>query len=269
VGADHIIFGWIFFSIVMLILIGIGLTFSDKGIDEMPRLSDRSTFLNARLRGTLGMPPVAAALAAVIVLAGPLYAAQWSPGYGDGREIALAALKPAPGWRKAESAPMYWRPEFVGADAESLTVYRKDKRYISVYIGYYARQGPGRELIAYVNKIAAPQPWTVASQRRAKLNLGPDSGDVIVARALARSIPRTIYYVYWIDGHFTVSRYEAKLFSALQKLRGGGRGAAVIALSVLGEQDGIGEAELQDFLIAAGSFAGIIDATLPDARQVD
>lgn len=269
VGADHIVFGWVFFSIVMLILIGIGMTFSDKGVGEQPALSDRRIFLNARIKGKWNRPMLIAAIAAVISVAGPLYAARLASGDNDAASITLAEIGPVPGWQYAESAPMHWQPYFVGTDGESFAVAQRNGHYVSIYVGFYAQQGPGRELIAYNNKIASPPPWAIASQRHRTVDFGAGPEDVILARALAGPVSRTIYYVYWIDGRFTANRYEAKLLSALQKLRGGGRGAAIVAISVVGHQQDNGEAELRDFLTAAGSFSGLIADVIPGAGRDD
>jgi exosortase A len=77
--ADHIIYGWIFFSVVILVLIALGLPFRQDG------LSTRSALPSAEADA-----PVASTLMVVAVVAGIVVIAAISPGVATGLTVAAA-----------------------------------------------------------------------------------------------------------------------------------------------------------------------------------
>ena len=112
VGVDHLIYGWVFFGIVMLLLFWAG-SFWAEG--EMPAPGGAKGGADHWSIGPkMGATPsrfYAAAVAAVAI------AALWRPvdAYFENLPVAqapvLAALPPVRGWNPLPNAPFDWRPE--------------------------------------------------------------------------------------------------------------------------------------------------------------
>lgn len=146
-GIDHIIYGWIFFALVLAIIIAGAWRFFDRPADESP--IDPQTIRAIPLprwleQGTCGP---AAALVAMIALVAVFKL--WA--YGAGR---LAAPMPVsidlpdvPGWHRVDYTPAaWWEPRAGGADHRLLGRYSDGKGHeVDVFFALYATQAEGRE----------------------------------------------------------------------------------------------------------------------------
>jgi exosortase/archaeosortase family protein len=116
-GVDHIIYGWVFFGVVMLLLFWIGSFWRD---DDVPVTSVGEGVGTARTSPASRAQMAGAAVAAVAVAgAWPLYAEYLDRSAGDGALVRLEAPAPAQGW-SVDPAPLTdWRPRYEGASARS------------------------------------------------------------------------------------------------------------------------------------------------------
>jgi exosortase A len=250
-GVDHIVYGWIFFTLVMLVLLGIGVTFQDR-----PRLG--WTGPGPRLEETpVAAPPHAGALVAMafaaLLIAGaaPAFDAYIERSTEGPAAVTLAPPEVAAPWRRVAGTNDSWQPRFVGVDAQIAETYvSQAQRVVHLYIGYYAHQREGKKLVAYGNDIAGRKVWTRASGGGATVSIEGKPVTVSSSRLVSRpGHERLVWHWYWIGGRFTANPYVAKLLELKQKLVGGSPGAAVIAVGgdIEGSQSSTA-AVLQDFL---------------------
>jgi exosortase A len=255
VGVDHLIYGWIFFAIVTVLLLAIGMTFRETDGDNeiyMPAPADR---VPSRLTGATGLFAAAAAAVAVSVFA-PAYS-----GAMLGRGIApLAQPVPAPeiggGWARAAAVGTTWRPRFAGADSEQMTAYAKDGRPVYFYLAYYTHQRQGAELINSANSFVDGKAWSRASSGFADVRYGDREITVKATRLIGRTgTGRLVWEWYRVGDRYTSDRYTAKLYEAASKLFGTTQAAAAIIVAA-DYHDSPAEAvrTLQDFL---GNLGGL------------
>ncbi|MFC0589100.1 exosortase A [Novosphingobium aquiterrae] len=146
-GIDHLIYGWVFFALVIAAVLGIAWRWFDRpGDDPMldPQAIDRSKVL-ARLTGTPS-PAWSAMLAIALPLAGSLL---WVRA-ADELTAPLPAqvgLPEVPGWQRDDYAPSYpWQPRAAGADHRRIGRYRNAAgRQVDVFVAQYAAQREGKE----------------------------------------------------------------------------------------------------------------------------
>lgn len=254
VGVDHLVYGWIFFAFVTIVLLAIGMTFRETDGDNsiyMPADEDRQP---GRYSTPKGM--VAGTVASLAVaFAGPAYSGIMLD-HGIAKIAApLAAPATGKGWQAVGRSTTPWRPAFAGADAELMTSFRKATTDVHMYLAYYTHQRQGAELVNSANTFIDEVNWQRASSSFSKILVGGDQQTVKETRLLGRRKGRLVWEFYWIGGHFTADRYEAKAYEAVAKLLGTNQAAAAIVVAADYHDSPADAARvLQDFMADLGSL---------------
>lgn len=249
IGVDHLIYGWVFFGIVMLLLFWIGSFWREQSVEE-------ETGENERPDGAAGRPLslsriVLATLAAGVVVAlWPLYAARL--GNVDSVRAPLLETPSATGGWQAEPGKMTdWTPHFLNPRAQVNQVYMKDGRHVGLFIGYYNDQRQGAELINSENVLAATTDlrWAKAGESGRTLLRGEQEVTAVQTRLRAAHARLLAWHWYWVEGRRAANPYFGKLLEVVSKLFGTGDDAAVVILyAPYDERPEEAEAPMQDFL---------------------
>lgn len=254
VGVDHLIYGWIFFAFVTIVLLAIGMTFRETDGDNtiyMPQDEDRRAGRHSTPKGMIA----GAAASLAVAFVGPAYAGIMLD-HGIAKIASpLAAPAAGNGWQDSGRSTTPWRPTFVGADAEFMTSFNKSATEVHMYLAYYTHQRQGAELVNSANTFVDGVNWQRASSSSLKIQLGGGQQTVKETRLLGRRQGRLVWEFYWIGGHYTADRYEAKAYEAVTKLLGTNQAAAAIVVAA-DYHDSPAEAArvLQDFLANLGSL---------------
>ena len=146
-GVDHLIYGWVFFALVIAAVLAIAWRFFDRAIDDPMIDPERiaASPLLARLERT-GLSPFAALSGLVLAL---MAAQGWARG-AEGLEAALPQqvfLPEVPGWQRVDYKPQIsWEPRAAGADHRLLGAYADAQgRRIDVFVAVYSSQREGKE----------------------------------------------------------------------------------------------------------------------------
>lgn len=231
-GADHLVYGWVFFGIVIMIMFAIGARWSEPGPDlERP---------------AAGMPSLAAApvragvlLALALVVLAP-HGANWGlqrlQNQGEPQLALHAGLQD--GWQPAEPPSPQWKPAFQNPSAELKQGAAKDGRLVGVYLGYYRGQNAERKLVTSTNLLVEYSDKTWAEVSASGASAPWRGGAVPVRQAELRSslvgaanAERLLaWQVYWVNGRLIAGDAMAKIHGALSQLTGQGDDSAVIIL---------------------------------------
>lgn len=249
-GVDHIVYGWGFFTIVMLVSLFIGNLFADRGMAGLgavePEDGERPKGEGRRL--ALGF----AALAIAVALAGPVWGLLMSRAAAP-EERTLPRLADT-GWPAAESAGD-WGAAFPAADAVQSASYLVDGVPLDVFLAYYRYQRQGAELVHGANSLFGDRWIRVRTTGWSATVAGREvPGRVLqLARGSER---RLVAAFYWIDGEFVSDDLEVKLHQALARLglREAPAGALVLSTPFEGDVEE-GLARVRRFLERAGAFA--------------
>ena len=228
-GVDHLIYGWLFFGVVILIMFLIGARWSEPEAPSSPPIETAAPPASAAAKTWL-----AALAVALIAAAGPLaYIAIDRADHAG--PVVLAPLPALEGWQ--ESAELLsWKPDFSGASGEWQTAFQRDGQSIGLYIGYYRNQDYQNKLVTSTNTLAASgnKHWNLV----ARAAVSPETAG-LPARVNAAELLQTgsspeirlhAWQWYWIDGRLTASDAVAKLLTALSRLSGRGDDGAVVIL---------------------------------------
>ena len=227
-GADHLIYGWVFFGIVILIMFAIGMRWSEEPVEKAPSPAQAA----ADSAHAHSPWPVALAVAAICA-AGPIIFAQLSKAPVR-PPLSLPSPTAPSGWQV--TTPLTdWHPAFANPSAELRTAFAKGTQTVGLYIAYYRDQNFERKLVTSTNLLARYKDpvWSVTSEGHAEIDIGSRKLDIRTADLLGKGstdIRLETWQWYWINGRLTSSDAEAKLYTALARLIGRGDDSAVIIL---------------------------------------
>jgi exosortase A len=259
VGVDHLIYGWLFFGLVVIVMYMIGARWADNPDPSEPiaRISDTGGSVRRRPQWLVAM-----AVLAVIWLPLAWGLAIEGPGHGT---LPRLVLSPPSGWQASSADLFGWRPAYSGAMAEYRAVFERQGTPAGIFVGYYRHQDYGHKLISSGNVLVKSRDanWRVTAEGVGNMKI--DGHSVTVRRERLKTATGRkllVWQWYWIDGLLTGNDYVAKAYTAWSRLIGRGDDSAVIAVFT-DDDDGAGEARLQDLSRVA---AGDVDAMLAAAR---
>ncbi|MFN3303448.1 MAG: exosortase A [Roseateles sp.] len=275
VGIDHIIYGWVFFGVIMLAMFLIGARWSDPDPDAQPAPAGASA---------LAVPPARAALAlslSLVLLAAPLLARTLAQRAGAHGEPSLAA--PAlPGWNWRAEPLTSWQPHFPNAAGSLHGRFEPQAGgpAVGVFIGYYRDQRYGRQLVTSVNRLVdeeTEKEWSQTARGLVRLDtagLPPAwrTGDLrgqalnVVSGGGSQAPRLRVWQTYWINGRPLTSDWQAKLYGAWLALLGQGDDAAVVLVYTHKAEAGADDARLRDFVRAQWTA---LDTALREVRDRD
>jgi len=236
-GVDHLIYGWVFFGIVMLVLFLIGMRWADPEPEtEVPAAAAVQVPTGSAGRS------IAVAAIALLMLAAPVTALERITSREAGGAVALKApAVEAQGWqRTAQIFPAY-QPHFENPRAEFQALYDKaGGSVVGVYVAYYRDQDYQSKLISSNNVLAAAdgKEWRTNGHGELALQIGAEALILRTAelrdlnlQGLSQQTKRLqAWEIYWVDGRWTHSEVRAKLYGAWARLMGRGDDGAVLVI---------------------------------------
>ncbi|MBX3637668.1 MAG: exosortase A, partial [Rubrivivax sp.] len=233
VGVDHLIYGWVFFGIVIGLMFFIGARWSEPDGDRNAALPQPAA---APAAGRAASPALhwAVAAAVVAVSAAP-HAVVWQ--FERAAAVAAApalALPDLPGWSAADEEPLL-TPVFVAPSAEVSQTYRQGDQRLTVHIAYYRDQGYGHKLVSSQNYLVSSDDrrWNRSASGRRSVQAGGRTVDFVSHELLGGRMPGAtvrqrldVRQVLWAGGRFTTSPQLATLLSVAGRLTGQGDDAA-------------------------------------------
>lgn len=242
-GIDHVIYGWVFFGIVILLLFWAGSFWRE---DTDPVRAEKSAPAIPALPGIA----LSAFLVAVIGALWPLHAAYLERGQPQ-LEIKLVAPGDHAGWQAGEALRGF-SPHFVGTRAKLERSYAKQDAPVGLFIGYYRDQRQGFELINSANRVVPirDKGWNMVDETSAKVAYRAEQLPVQQTRIWSVDGRRMlVWHWYEVDGRATTNPYHAKYLEAFAKFRGRGDDATVIAVyTPYDESLETGKARLSQFV---------------------
>ena len=227
VGVDHLIYGWLFFGVVITIMFAVGARWREDQVDPIV------------LSATANAEPPASAPGAHFWLAGAAVAAVatlWHVGYwmlerSDSAPPPQLAALTSNDWDSTPGGITSWRPRFYHPSTESHRTFNKGSSTVGLYIGYYRNQGHGRKLVNSENVLVPTLDpiWTKVAGGRRDISFSQQPLTIDTAELRGVNGERlVVWHWYWINGHATTSAHWAKVYTALSRLQGRGDDSAAI-----------------------------------------
>jgi len=230
-GFDHLIYGWLFFGVVMILLFWAGSFFKDQPPENSANISPTENtekiVVDKREIRTVVL------ITTIVLISGPL-SAQWLNTPIGGAEII--ELPQSDGvWSGPIESQRPWNARFEGASSELNGEYLNGQDRIQLYIAYYALQKQGSEIVNSENAFYDETKWrrtsTIALDYQSKEGERFKPG---VVQLNFEHRDKIIWHWYEINGTSTNDPLVAKSAQIKAKLlRQNQASAAVIVVSDL------------------------------------
>lgn len=246
-GVDHLLYGWVFFGLVMFLLFWLG-SFWRETTDAVGSGEQRPA---VRARPVTGSVRPGIALLTALVAAGvwPAFFTVLSNTPPPSVKNPLASPQPGIGWQSVAELRWDWQPVSRRPDRASTQFYSAGEPLVALYMHQYLQQEQGSELVSGINLFVAPDDtWRVTSRDTAKVMLGRDAVNVDQVELSAGDQKLFIWSWYRIGEHYTSSRYAAKIWELIERLSFSDRGSAQISVATDTLKKEGGQKLLQEFI---------------------
>ncbi|WP_219118179.1 exosortase A [Janthinobacterium sp. UMAB-56] len=254
VGIDHLIYGWLFFGLVVLLLFWLAARWR-----ELPLARAVPPAQPERLNTGAASPRAVVRAGVACLLLAALWPALALASHRDDSAAApgspaVLAMPDPPAWRRLHAAPPAWQAPYAGAPALFAATYARqdgDGAPVGLQLHWYARQARDAELLTHQ---AAPYGarWMPLAQRLHHVKLA--SGTLGVRESvLGHGGERLLVWRMYRQGGIVTARpVLVKLLLAQAKLLGRRQdGADLIVFAIYDELAPPPRARLQAFLQAA------------------
>ena len=256
-GVDHLLYGWVFFGIVILLMFMIGARWAEP--EFVPGLSGTTT------NGTTPISPpqngarfwsVAVGMALLVTLP------HLATGALENRDIAARhtvseSMPLVTRWQVVDLEGIAFKPAFQNPSVEINRHYALDGHTVGLFLGYYQHQDYSRKLVSSNNVLVINKDphWERAGSGSHRLTWGEHALDVRTAEL--RNVAQindlnpenlVVWQFFWIGGQVTANDHLAKVYGAVNRLMGRGDGSAVIVAYTRKDHAGSAEALLSSFL---------------------
>ena len=255
-GFDHIVYGWIFFAVVMAGMMAGAWRWFDRSPDT-PAF-DPAALAGPRPRLAM-QPALAGVLAVAMAAVFPVLGAA-----AQARVAALPAhiaLPEVPGWRRvAVSTRGPWTPNYPGADHHLFGRYADAAGdTVDVAVAAYARQREGAELVGFgIGPLRQADRWVRVADLPA-IDGGRAMRVVSDAVGGQGTVERVIVTWYRVGDVTTGNETKVKIATAQQRLFAAPTPASALSLSVEVAPRRDPVATLRRFLAAIGPVDAAID----------
>jgi len=272
-GVDHLIYGSIFFAIVVFLLFVVGLRWAEPQeplavapVTLASEVPEPGLQARAHVQAT-----VLVATAFILLAAVPPWMVREIVRHESTAAPALAASTTlAAGWSAvAGHANAEWKPKLDNPSALVEAVYQQDGLPpVGLYVAYYRQQGDLRKL-SDSNALLAQSDdkrWARVAQGHRRLRVDSRNIDLRTAELRSRDelsaglgTSVSAWQLYWVGGRFTSSDALAKAYVAVDRLLGRGDDSAELIVYVSGTTPALADRALESFV---RDNLGALDAQL-------
>ena len=248
VGVDHLIYGWVFFGLVMLVLFWIGNFWREPEAAVVPPPAGAG---GVAPRASTARVAAAGLAAACCMGIWPAYMAQLER---SGASLAAIELERYQSPQPAAAPFTTWRPDFVQPAASVRRYLELPEGKVGLDLLYYRDRQDGPKLISSANHLTKFEGgWNeLGSQVRATALPGLSVRETTLSSA-GQSL--LVWRCYLIGDSWTGSDYVGKVLQARQKmLTGRSDGVVVMIFSPYNENPETARAALSKFLQDNGAL---------------
>lgn len=232
VGADHLLYGWVFFGIVIFIMFYAGSFWWDpiKTEDQQGRpLNTEKT--------EIGQSSVIIGVTALLfIVATRMVTLDISPVEKDSDDIIKLTLPEYfQGWQRIDNRSLAWRPQVQNSDTSVSQVYLFGDALTQIDIAFYRYQHQGAEAVSSQNRLVS----ATGGDWKQVHTIDIQDNEHYVTEAELRRGNRSLLVWHWyrIGSFVTPNQYIAKMFDAYNQLILGRNDATMITIATQYDSD--------------------------------
>lgn len=233
VGADHLVYGWVFFGVVIISLFYFGSFWRDP----------KEAFVTETINSENGKQEYSTRFSLLLLIACFALIACFYSFSNYIKESKQDITRPVSfnlpanftGWQLDADRLLKWQPIFFNPDAEVAGGYFSGNDFVQLNIGYYQTQRQGAEAVSSMNRIATPLGGEWKKVTSSEFN---DNDMNYTETELSNSNTKVlVWHWYRIGQYQTTSPYIAKALDAYNLIVKGRTDASMISVSTLLEDN--------------------------------
>ncbi len=208
-GADHLIYGWLFFGLIIMLMFWIGGFFADKEVNiknaEDVDVTEKSTLIFSSVHTLITS-------IALLIFGVTFFILQAIPivNLTSEHTAELEKVNLTNGNQPIKSSS--WGISFTHA---LQTVQEVDRHEVEAFYAIYANKQAQGELISWENVTHDHDRWTIVSTKELTVDSKPA---MLVHLRSINGLPRSYLYQYKVGDFYTVNKNKAKLMQAWNSL---------------------------------------------------
>jgi len=220
VGVDHLLYGWVFFGLVMLLLFWFGSRWRE---DRTPAPAEAQPPLSMVAIPTqeVAWRRLAPMLAAVLVITlGWKVATAELARLGDTRPVQIASVESGNGWHSVADQDSEWRPRLRAPSAMLTQSFEKGDQRVTLVIGVYRNQNEDSKLVTSIHFLSRliRDPWQLTTNTQRSIELGASAVKVNAAAGRRGNDTLVVWQWNWVWGRMTINDPWAKVALAVDRL---------------------------------------------------
>ena len=216
-GVDHIIYGWVFFGLVMLLLFYIGSFWQDQAVGDTNQLNGGEIIPLSLKNHFL----LINAVTFLCIVMWPLAATELHARQSMKASIPSALLQNLPA--EASFAPAWqWEPLFNGVMADEKRFVVEDEQPVGIYFANFGDESQGAELINSQNTLVSSKQlgWRVIGDSITSIGFSAQPWNVEQQVITNNQLYLLVMRWYRIGQTNTANAYYAKWLQLLKRLSG-------------------------------------------------
>ncbi|MCM2681474.1 exosortase A [Echinimonas agarilytica] len=217
-GVDHLIYGWLFFGLVMFLLFWFGSYWQQPTAEPKKCATSLAQFANPIQRLTIGV------VVMITLVAGVTYENHIKSQQPPAHVLNTTALNQY----FTASSLTSWQPKFLNADSYFEGKGNFAEQEVQVYIAFFGHSSQDKELINATHLIFNHEAWTPERHRRVQLG-DIDAGFINLTSAFSDKVD--LAYWYQLDGLASPAKSKIKIEQAIRTLRSESNSGMVVILA--------------------------------------
>lgn len=219
VAADHVLAGWVFTSIVMVLLLALGQLWREKAPAGLPAADNNLPHASTATAPAKVVPRLAAFGVLAVLAIGLAPASANLLWQRLDRPLTVAAPAVATPWQPSAET-LGWAPRFLTPYTESLQTYTAGDRAVGFYVARYLPNDREAKLVSSTNQLYDRVRWSRV--REGEVAIAWQGRRLRVQETVIRSGATDLLLWSWygVDGRYTSSGVMAKWLLARARLLG-------------------------------------------------
>jgi len=232
-GVDHLIYGWLFFGVVIAIMFFIGSFWRDPPQEHHVIASAKAADdSDVRKLYWVGL----AVLGLLIIWPLKIVSDQVTTHIPSVPEINNPTITD---WQLTDELLTDWKPSYAGLDQESLHTFMRGDRRVQLFIGYYTEQRQDAELVNFHNVMVHEDDptWRIVASHDITVNVDGVAHSFPSQIITSANQQLQIVYFYYTNQSFVAGKLETKWLEAKSRLSGKSTSGSIIAIATVLHND--------------------------------
>ncbi|MEO8837745.1 MAG: exosortase A [Herbaspirillum sp.] len=250
VGVDHIIYGWLFFGLVIFIMLWIGNFWrEDQNPNNLSSERNPAQSQTTPPNFTNVSPTIAASILVCLII-WPAYSLSINRAVFNPKAADLTGFSSP--WKEAQPFTN-WKPKFSPSNAELYRFFQNGNAPVGLSISYYRNQQGDSKLISSSNLLVTEKDPLWHRPKTSEHHEIVNGKEITIRESSIQGVAGSlmVWQWYWIDNRFVVNDYIAKLLQAKEMLAlNGDDGASITIFTPYTSDPTVARTTLHNFLNA-------------------